>query len=103
MYSQYYLCGHDLLSVFYSIECRAEELAAPYYLFLKKGYLIDVVSIAGGKVPIDPLSVAPPYDKISIIKHFLADGAIFSRSLQAGQCHAVAGWYLVQGKSHLFK
>ncbi|CAL8466576.1 g6112 [Coccomyxa elongata] len=52
----------------------AEELAAPYYLFLKKGYLIDIVSIAGGKVPIDPLSVAPPYDKISTIKHFLADG-----------------------------
>ncbi|BDA41140.1 Glyoxalase 3 at C-terminar half [Coccomyxa sp. Obi] len=51
----------------------AEELAAPYYLFLKKGYLIDIVSIAGGKVPIDPLSVALPYDKISIIKHFLAD------------------------------
>lgn len=46
----------------------------PYYLFLKKGYLVDIVSIGGGKVPIDPLSVGHPYNRTSPIKRFIDDG-----------------------------
>jgi putative intracellular protease/amidase len=54
--------------------CRAEELAAPYYLFLNKGYFVDVASIGGGPVPIDPLSTGPPHSKLPVVKRFLADG-----------------------------
>lgn len=51
----------------------------PYYIFLKKGYLVDIVSIAGGKVPIDPLSVAPPQNRNAAIRRFIDDGEQFSR------------------------
>ena len=50
----------------------------PYYIFLKKGYLVDIVSIAGGKVPIDPLSVAPPQSRNAAIRRFIDDGEQFS-------------------------
>ncbi len=33
-----------------------EELAAPYYTFLEAGLTVDLVSIAGGAAPMDPLS-----------------------------------------------
>eukprot|EP01025_Chloroclados_australasicus_P055806 TRINITY_DN6850_c0_g1_i1.p1 TRINITY_DN6850_c0_g1~~TRINITY_DN6850_c0_g1_i1.p1 ORF type:complete len:236 (-),score=37.30 TRINITY_DN6850_c0_g1_i1:298-1005(-) len=34
----------------------AEELAAPYYLFKDKGYVVDIASVKGGKVPMDEAS-----------------------------------------------
>lgn len=34
-----------------------EELAAPYYIFLGAGFAVDIASVAGGKVPLDPGSV----------------------------------------------
>jgi putative intracellular protease/amidase len=36
--------------------CRAEELAAPYYIFKDAGAHVDVVSIKGGPIPIGRLS-----------------------------------------------
>lgn len=32
------------------------EFTEPYYLFLEKGYQVDIVSPKGGRTPIDPLS-----------------------------------------------
>ena len=41
--------------------------------FLNKGYIVDVASIAGGPVPIDPMSLQPPAHKNYRVKRFLAD------------------------------
>jgi putative intracellular protease/amidase len=38
--------------------CWAEELAAPYYIFKDAGADVDVVSIKGGKIPMDEASLA---------------------------------------------
>lgn len=34
-----------------------EEIAAPYYIFRSKGWDVDLVSISGGEIPIDPASL----------------------------------------------
>lgn len=60
----------------------------PYYLFLKKGYLVDIVSIGGNKVPIEPLSVAPPYNRNAAIRRFLEDGAVLVH-FPVCVCHSV--------------
>ena len=49
--------------------------AEPYIELLKKGYIVDIASIAGGRIPIDPLSLQPPYNKNYNIKRFMADCA----------------------------
>lgn len=48
-----------------------EELAAPYYIFLAAGFEVDIASIAGGKVPLDPGSVEGEQPECVI--RFLAD------------------------------
>ncbi len=40
-----------------------------------KGYIVDVASMAGGSIPIDPLSLKPPYNRNYNIKRFMADCA----------------------------
>lgn len=35
----------------------AEELAAPYYIFQEAGIHVDIASVKGGKIPIDPGSL----------------------------------------------
>jgi hypothetical protein len=55
--------------------CRAETIAEPYYTFLRKGYNVDMASIAGGRIPIDPLSVEPPRMKTHSVKLMLTDRA----------------------------
>ncbi|WP_159947620.1 type 1 glutamine amidotransferase domain-containing protein [Rhizobium sp. 18065] len=48
-----------------------EELAAPYYIFLAEGFEVDIASIAGGKVPLDPASVDGEHPPC--VARFLAD------------------------------
>ncbi|KAK9806134.1 hypothetical protein WJX72_002815 [[Myrmecia] bisecta] len=43
---------------------RLEDVAAPYYFFLQKGYAVEIASIRGGIVPIEPKSLTRP------MKHF---------------------------------
>lgn len=50
-----------------------EELAAPYYAFIDAGYHVDIVSIAGGPVPIDPRSRADLGQNPPSVERFLAD------------------------------
>jgi len=50
-----------------------EELAAPYYAFLDAGYHVDIASIAGGPVPIDPRSRAELGQNPPSVERFLAD------------------------------
>ncbi|EIE21884.1 class I glutamine amidotransferase-like protein [Coccomyxa subellipsoidea C-169] len=38
-----------------------EELAAPYYIWKKKGYSVTVASIKGGQIPLDPMSLKDDY------------------------------------------
>lgn len=36
-----------------------EELAAPYLVWVKAGFNVDIVSVKGGKIPMDPNSLTP--------------------------------------------
>ncbi len=39
-----------------------EEVATPYYVFKSAGFDIDIASIKGGKIPIDPTSELPEWE-----------------------------------------
>jgi putative intracellular protease/amidase len=52
--------------------CWAEELAAPYYIFKDAGAHVDVVSIKGGKIPIDEASLGEGF-VTDHVKRFLGD------------------------------
>jgi putative intracellular protease/amidase len=51
--------SHGVLDVGVATGVFASELTVPYYAFLDAGLSVDVASIAGGIVPIDPLSMKP--------------------------------------------
>lgn len=49
-----------------------EELAVPYWVLRDAGYEVDVVSMAGGRVPLDPRSTDES-DRPAAVERFLAD------------------------------
>ncbi|WP_288806576.1 type 1 glutamine amidotransferase domain-containing protein [uncultured Novosphingobium sp.] len=49
-----------------------EELTTPYYAFIDAGAEVDLASIAGGEVPLDPGSMAEA-DRPKSVSRFLAD------------------------------
>jgi len=51
---------------------RYEELATPYYAFKAKGYDVDLISPAGGPVPIDPTSATGQWVNEPVAR-FMAD------------------------------
>jgi putative intracellular protease/amidase len=51
----------------------ASEMTAPYYTFLDAGMSVDVVSIKGGEIPIEPVSLKWPL-KSAHDARFLRDG-----------------------------
>lgn len=51
-----------------------EELAAPYYQFIDSGAEVDIASIDGGKVPIDPHSMKAAGENPASVERFLNDG-----------------------------
>jgi putative intracellular protease/amidase len=51
--------SHAVLDVGVATGVFASELTVPYYAFLDAGLYVDVASIRGGIVPIDPLSLKP--------------------------------------------
>lgn len=51
--------SHGVLDVGVATGVFASELTVPYYAFLDAGLGVDVASIRGGVVPIDPLSMKP--------------------------------------------
>ncbi len=53
----------------------AEELTAPYYIFLDAGMEVEIASPKGGKVPFDPASIKPKGQSEAHIERFLADPA----------------------------
>ena len=52
-----------------------EELSTPYYAFTDAGAEVDIVSINGGKVPIDPHSMKPQGNNPESVERFLKDKA----------------------------
>jgi putative intracellular protease/amidase len=49
--------SHGVLDIGVATGVFASELTVPYYVFLDAGLAVDVASIGGGIVPIDPLSL----------------------------------------------
>jgi putative intracellular protease/amidase len=51
--------SHGVLDIGVATGVFASELTVPYYVFLDAGLSVDVASIEGGIVPVDPLSMKP--------------------------------------------
>ena len=62
-----------------------EELATPYYEFVDAGAKVDIVSIDGGKVPIDPASLKPQGENEPSVERFLADHAAMKEIEASGK------------------
>ncbi|MDQ7989108.1 MAG: type 1 glutamine amidotransferase domain-containing protein [Candidatus Dactylopiibacterium sp.] len=56
-----------------------EEFTTPYYAFVDAGAEVEVVSIAGGEVPVDPASVQPAGKNPASVERYLADAAVRAR------------------------
>ncbi|MDH7638145.1 type 1 glutamine amidotransferase domain-containing protein [Sphingomonas oryzagri] len=56
-----------------------EELTTPYYAFLDAGAQVDIASVAGGKVPIDPHSIEEADKNPASVTRFLADAAAMAK------------------------
>jgi len=56
-----------------------EELTTPYYEFVDAGAQVDIVSIDGGKVPIDPGSVGSEEKNPESVNRFLRDKDAMAR------------------------
>lgn len=52
---------------------RAEEIMAPILMFKVAGHEVTVLSVAGGKIPLDEASMNAPFRTEEVDK-FLADG-----------------------------
>lgn len=52
-----------------------EELSTPYYAFVDAGAEVDIASIAGGKIPIDPHSLEAEGNNPPSVERFLKDPA----------------------------
>jgi putative intracellular protease/amidase len=52
--------NHGVLDVGVPTGLYGSELTAPYYAFLDAGIEVDVASVAGGLVPVEPLSMREP-------------------------------------------
>lgn len=50
-----------------------EELATPYYAFIDAGVQVDIASVTGGKVPLDPHSLAEPGNNPASVERFMKD------------------------------
>lgn len=56
-----------------------EELATPYYVFVDAGFTVDIASIAGDRVPIDPNSLYPSQNNPPSVERFLLDEAAMEK------------------------
>lgn len=56
-----------------------EELTTPYYVFVDAGVQVDIASIAGGKIPIDPHSLETKGKNPPSVERFLKDPAAMQK------------------------
>lgn len=74
-----------------------EELAAPYFEFIKAGATVDIASPQGGKPPVDPKSEG---DQSAAVKAFLADATATAKldgSLRLDEVKSAYDAYFVVG------
>lgn len=79
--------NHGVLDLGVATGLYGSELTAPYYAFLDAGLEVDVASVAGGLVPVEPLSMKEPL-RTEDDDRMLADDEL--RSKLAGSL-AIAG------------
>lgn len=56
-----------------------EELSTPYYAFVDAGAEVDIASIAGGKIPVDPHSIEADGKNPPSVERFLKDKAAMTK------------------------
>jgi putative intracellular protease/amidase len=56
-----------------------EELATPYYVFLSRGFDVEIASIRGGMAPADPGSLPPEGERPASVERFLDDRAAMAK------------------------
>jgi len=56
-----------------------EELSTPYYAFIDAGAEVDIASIAGGKIPVDPHSLDAEGKNPASVERFLKDAAAMAK------------------------
>lgn len=56
-----------------------EELSTPYYAFVDAGAEVDIASIAGGKIPVDPHSLEADGKNPPSVERFLKDKAAMAK------------------------
>lgn len=56
-----------------------EELSTPYYAFVDAGAEVDIASIAGGRIPVDPHSIQPAGSNPASVERFLRDKAAMAK------------------------
>ncbi|MDR0620906.1 MAG: type 1 glutamine amidotransferase domain-containing protein [Deltaproteobacteria bacterium] len=56
-----------------------EELTTPYYAFRDAGHPVDIVTIGGGKIPIDPKSYDPKGTNPASVERFLKDDSAMAQ------------------------
>ncbi|WKX25770.1 type 1 glutamine amidotransferase domain-containing protein [Tatumella ptyseos] len=56
-----------------------EELSTPYYAFVDAGAEVDIASIAGGKIPVDPHSIEAEGKNPPSVERFLKDKAAMAK------------------------
>lgn len=64
-----------------------EEVATPYYAFVDAGAQIDIASVTGGKVPVDPHSLQSAGQNVASVERFLNDAPAMA---QLGNARAIA-------------
>lgn len=53
-----------------------EELTTPYYEFVDAGYNVEIMSVSGGDIPIDPRSVSEEQKKEESVARYFNDAAL---------------------------
>ena len=67
-----------------------EELTAPYYAFIDAGAEVEVVSVAGGRIPIDPHSLKATGNNPASVERFLKDAGAMHRIEQSKPLSALS-------------
>lgn len=56
-----------------------EELSTPYYAFVDAGVQVDIASIPGGQIPVDPHSEKPAGQNSASVERFMRDGSAMQK------------------------
>lgn len=67
-----------------------EELATPYYAFIDAGVEVEIASIDGGRIPIDPNSLQAAGKNPASVERFLKDPVAMAKITQARKVDGLA-------------